>query len=58
MLWWLVGLWLFSPALLPIFRLLGILAASGGPELNGPTDKTPATIAAFAASAQPPFGNS
>ena len=58
MLWWLVGLWLLSPALLPIFRLLGILAASGGSELNGPTDNTPATIGAFAASARPPFGNS
>ena len=53
MLWWVVGLWLLSPALLPIFWLLGMLASSGGSELSRPTDKTPATIGAFAASARP-----
>jgi len=53
MLWWLVGLWLLSPALLPIFWLLGMLASSRESELNGPTDKTPLTIGAFAASARP-----
>ena len=40
MLWWLVGLWLMSPALVPIFWLLGVLASSSGSELNGPADKT------------------
>ena len=29
MLWWLVGLWLLSPALVPIFWLLGMLASAG-----------------------------
>ena len=53
MLWWLVGLWLLSPALLPIFWLLGMLAPSGGSEFSGPTDKTPDTLGVFAASARP-----
>ena len=53
MLWWLVGLWLLSPALLPIFWLLGMLASSAGSELNRPPDKTPATIGAFAELARP-----
>ena len=53
MLWWLVGLWLLSPVLLPIFWLLGMLASPSGSELNGPTDKTSGTIGAFAAPARP-----
>ena len=53
MLWWLVGLWLLSPALVPIFWLLSMLASSSGYEINGPTDKPPGTIRAFAPSARP-----
>jgi hypothetical protein len=52
MLWWLVGLWLLSPALLPIFWLLARRASSRS-ELNEPTDKTPGPITAFAESARP-----
>jgi hypothetical protein len=32
MLWWLVGLWLFSPALVPIVWLLGKLAPASRSE--------------------------
>ena len=53
MLWWLVGLWLLSPALVPIFWLLGMLASSSRSKLSGPTDKTPGAITAFAEPAQP-----
>ena len=53
MLWWLVGLWLLSPALLPIFWLLSMLASSGGPEINGPTDKPPGSIRSLSTSARP-----
>ena len=53
MLWWLVGLWLLSPALAPIFWLLSMLSASSRSELNEPTDKTPGAITAFAEPAQP-----
>ena len=31
MLWWIVGLWLLSPAVLPIVWLLGTVASSGRP---------------------------
>jgi hypothetical protein len=37
MLWWLVGLWLLSPALLLIFWLLRMLASSSRSELSPPT---------------------
>jgi hypothetical protein len=37
MLWWLVGLWLLSPALVPIFWLLGVLASSGRSLADPPT---------------------
>jgi hypothetical protein len=38
MLWWLVGLWFLSPALLLIFWLLGMLTSSSRSELSKPTD--------------------
>jgi hypothetical protein len=53
MLWWLIGLWLLSPTILPILWLLGMRAASNRSELNEPTGETPGPITAFAESAQP-----
>ena len=53
MLWWLVGLWLLSPALVPIFWLLGMLPSSGRSEHSGPTDNTLGAITAFAEVAKP-----
>jgi hypothetical protein len=42
MLWWLVGFWLLSPALLLIFWLLGMLTASSGSQQTEPPTKLPA----------------
>jgi len=54
MLWWLVGLWLLSPALFPIFWLFGMLTSSSRSEINEPSDaKTPGAITTFAESAWP-----
>jgi hypothetical protein len=54
MLWWLVGLWFLSPALLLIFWLLGMLTSSSRSELSKPTDaKTPGVAATFAESVRP-----
>jgi hypothetical protein len=53
MLWWLVGLWLLSPALVPLVWLLGVLAPSSRSKLSGPADKTPGAIMAFVEPAQP-----
>jgi hypothetical protein len=54
MLWWLVGLWLLSPALVPMFWLFGMLTASSRSELGEPTGaKTPGAVITFEESAQP-----
>jgi hypothetical protein len=41
MLWWLIGLWLLSPALLPIVWLLGRLAPSGDAAVSPPSAPDP-----------------
>jgi hypothetical protein len=54
MLWSLVGLWLLSPALVPMFWLLGMLTAPSRSELGEPAvAKTPGAIMTFEESAQP-----
>jgi hypothetical protein len=54
MLWWLVGLWLLSPALLLFFWLLGMLTSSSRSELEEPTDaQAPGASTTFAESARP-----
>jgi hypothetical protein len=54
MLWWLVGLWLLSPALLLIFWLLGLLTSSSRSGLSQSTDaKTPGVVTTFAESVRP-----
>jgi hypothetical protein len=50
MLWWLVGLWLLSPALFPIVWLFGMLTSSSRSEHDA---KTPGAIGTFAESAPP-----